>query len=61
MTGRAETVEVEWGVSRSGPSGFSLANYGTHEGLARTDAAEIRGVLVRRTVTYSPWEEVPGD
>jgi len=58
VTGRVEAVETEWGVSRRGPSGFSLANYGTHEELARTDAQAGRGSLVRRTVTYGPWEAV---
>ena len=63
VMGQAETVVTEW-ASRD--SSGSLFIYGHDEFVARTVIAARRrraldDVLVRRTVTYGPWEEVPGD
>ena len=62
------TVETEWGVRYVSGSGHErVAWFGTDEEaekIARRAAVDYRrmgGTLVRRTVTYSPWEEVPGD
>jgi hypothetical protein len=52
------TVKTEWGVRYDEQGNVGI--YGTssdHERWARMDAD---GVLVRRTVTYGPWEAVPG-
>jgi hypothetical protein len=62
VTGRAETVVTEWGVRYddlsqepavvgSGPDNERRAR---HEVACWPD-----GTLVRRTVTYGPWEEAP--
>ena len=62
--GRAETVATEWGIRRpdlfSGV--FNAGNDEDSEKVARDLAAEyeqkgITDALVRRTVTYGPWEE----
>jgi hypothetical protein len=62
VTGRAESVATEWGVRWPGRRG------GVHECddedtarllAAHHDRAGIGGALVRRTVTYGPWEDVP--
>jgi hypothetical protein len=50
------TVKTEWGVRYDEQGNVGI--YGTssdHERWARMDAD---GVLVRRTVTYGPWEAV---
>ncbi len=57
VTGRAEAIVTEWGV-RYGDEG-RVAVFGSSprsERLARMDAAASPDVLVRRTVTYGPWE-----
>lgn len=46
----AETVATEWGVRDDGPD--------ARGGLG---AGRPPGALVRRTVTYGPWEEMPGE
>jgi hypothetical protein len=65
VTGRAEAIVTEWGV-RYGEGRVDV--YGSSprsEHLARLDVASgpLSGpeVVVRRTVTYGPWEECPGD
>jgi hypothetical protein len=57
--GHAETVEVEWGVRR--PDLASGVFNAGNERMARFLAADCggAGALVRRTVTYGPWEEAP--
>jgi hypothetical protein len=56
------TTETEWGVRYKSASGEHAANYGSDEEgekVARMAAADYRklgGALVRRTVTYGPWE-----
>ena len=59
--GRVESVETQWGVRYDAESS-RVAVYGTQrasEQMARADAAGDPGTLVRRTVTYGPWEDVP--
>ena len=66
VMGRAESVKTEWGVRQPG-DGIVIPN--ANEYLARLNAAGQNGVptsmdggtVVRRTVTYGPWEEVPRD
>jgi hypothetical protein len=60
VMGRTESVVTEW-ASRD--SSGSLFAYGHDEFVARSVVASrerygIHDVLVRRTVTYGPWEEV---
>lgn len=59
VTGRAEAVVTEWGI-RSGASG-RVWEYGTDEQRARKEQPLVYGggTLIRRTVTYGPWEPVP--
>ncbi len=65
VTGRVEAVVTEWGV-RS-PSGY-VTRLGSDEeaGKVARELAEdygregSPGALVRRTVTYGPWEESDG-
>jgi hypothetical protein len=67
VMGRAETVEVEWGVSRWAEHREHW--FGTDAEAERVARAVARdhersgtpGVLIRRTVTYGPSEEVPGE
>jgi hypothetical protein len=61
VMGRAETVVTEWGIRHAdAPDG--VWKYGTDEQRARKErglvyrAAEGPATLVRRTVTYGPWE-----
>jgi hypothetical protein len=68
VMGRIETVKTEWGARRPDlASGvFNTGSDEDAEKLARLLAADqekrgITGALVRRTVTYGPWEEVHGD
>ena len=61
VMGRAETVETEWGVRWPGRRG-GVQDCGDDEDTARSLAAHrertgIGGALVRRTVTYGPWED----
>jgi hypothetical protein len=56
VTGRAEAVVTEWGFELPG-SPVQVLSYGTGEGIARNVARYHEGTLVRRTVTYGPWEE----
>lgn len=66
VMGRTDTVLTEWGVSgtRSTDLRSGLFNAGaddSSEKLARLIAADqekrgFTGTLVRRTVTYGPWE-----
>lgn len=63
VMGRAETVVTEWGM-RHDDCLTDVHDYGRDEKAARqsvTDHAKLNGRLVRRTVTYGPWEEVPGE
>jgi len=65
MTGRAELIVTEWGVRRweEGREHW----YGTSAEARRVARAIVRdheksgtpGVLIRRTVTYGPPEDVP--
>jgi hypothetical protein len=66
VMGRAESIVTEWGVRTGSRSildgqvafcGFDRAG----ESRARELAAGDPGALVRRTVTYGPWEVVPGE
>ena len=60
--GRA-TVKTEWGVRYDQHGNGRVDSYGDGpraEYRARMDAADGPDVLVRRTVTYGEWEEVPG-
>jgi hypothetical protein len=51
------TVVTEWGVRYDEQGNVGIYGTGSdHERWARMDAD---GVLVRRTVTYGPWEVVP--
>lgn len=50
------TVETEWGFELPGLP-VQVLNYGGGEGIARDVARYHQGTLVRRTVTYGPWEE----
>jgi hypothetical protein len=62
VTGRAEAVVTEWGM-RHDDCLTDVHDYGRDEGAARqsvADHARLNGRLVRRTVTYGEWEEVPG-
>jgi hypothetical protein len=66
VMGRAEAIETEWGVRRPDlASGVrNCGSDGDSEQFARYIAADqekrgITGALLRRTVTYGPWEEVP--
>lgn len=54
VTGRVESVVTEWGVRH--PTGRVFGT-GDDETTARF-IARGQGTVVRRTVTYSPWEEV---
>ena len=63
VSGRVDKMETEWGWQE--PDG-SVFESNLSEAAARAVTARIRRdsrpvTLVRRTVTYSPWEEVPGD
>jgi hypothetical protein len=64
VMGRVETVVTEWGVRRrDNGNDVGCAN----EYLARlnaagkNDASLLVGTVIRRTVTYGPWEEVSGE
>lgn len=62
MTGHVETVVTEWGM-RHDDCLTDVHDYGRDEQAARqsvADHARLNGRLVRRTVTYSHWEEAPG-
>ena len=59
------TVKTEWGVRHDQDAdGVHVWIYGTDERRARAEqqmfADEGPTVLVRRTVTFGPWEEVAG-
>jgi hypothetical protein len=63
VTGAA-AAETEWGSRGPGPAA-GVFRYGTDEFIARSVVAArgrrgIRDVLVRRTVTYGPWEDAGG-
>jgi hypothetical protein len=60
----AAAAETEWGSRGPGPAA-GVFRYGTDEFVARSVVAArgrrgIRDVLVRRTVTYGPWEDAGG-
>ena len=59
VTGRVESVEVQWGVRYEDGRTLPYGNSRTSERMARLDAATDPGTVVRRTVTYGPWEDVP--
>ena len=57
------TVKTEWGM-RHDDCLTDVHDYGRDEKAARqsvTDHARLNGRLVRRTVTYGPWEAVADD
>lgn len=61
VMGRVASVVTEWGM-RHDDCLTDVHDYGRDEEAARksvTDHARLNGKLVRRTVTYSPWETVP--
>jgi hypothetical protein len=56
VMGRVDAVVTEWGVRYENhdlPYGTSHLS----EQMARRDARTDQAVVIRRTVTYSPWEE----
>jgi hypothetical protein len=58
VTGRTEFILTGWGMRHDD----CLHDYGHDEKAARqaaADHARVNGKLVRRTVSYGPWEEVP--
>jgi len=60
VMGRVELITTEWGVRHDGCLD-DVHDYGWDEKAARqsvVDHARLNGRLLRRTVTYSPWEEV---
>ncbi len=62
VTGRAEAIVTEWG---SLDSSGRLFAYGHDEFVARSVVASrerhgFHDTLVRRIVTYGPWEEASG-
>jgi hypothetical protein len=64
VMGRVESVKTEWGVRYDQHGNGRVDSYGDGpraEYRARMDAADGPDVLVRRTITYGPWEAVPGD
>jgi hypothetical protein len=71
VMGRAEAVVTEWGVDCTDGRGEHRVNFGESQYGSESDARAMidrdqrngigdHNVLVRRTVTYGPWEEVPG-
>lgn len=60
MMGHADKIETQWGVRYSSGRVSVVGASRTAERLARMDAASDHGTVVQRTVTYGPWEEVPG-
>jgi len=59
--GRAEVIVTEWGM-RHDDCLTDVHDYGRDEKASRqsvNDHARLNGRLVRRTVTYSPWEPAP--
>lgn len=66
VMGRAETVVTEWGVRYEPEFSRTVAICGTGPDNERRARHEVScwpesATLVRRTVTYGPWEAVPGD
>jgi hypothetical protein len=63
--GRAETVVTEWGTRGPDPAERVVACKAGEEMALATVRSRARNgerlVLVRRTVTYGPREEVPGE
>jgi hypothetical protein len=61
MSGRAESIVTEWGVRYDDLSG-TAAVLGSGPDNERRARHEVRcfpdATLVRRTVTYGPWETV---
>ncbi len=60
VTGRAEAIVTEWGM-RHDDCLTDVHDYGRDKEAARqsvADHARLNGRLVRRTVTYGPWENV---
>ncbi len=62
MTGRVESVEIQWGVRYEQELTRSVAVIGTgpdNERRARHEVAcwPETAALVRRTVTYTPWQD----
>ena len=63
ISGRLESVHTEWGM-RHDDCLTDVHDYGRDEKAARqsvADHARLNGRLMRRTVTYGLWQEVPGD
>ena len=61
VSGRVDKVETHWGM-RHDDCLTDVHDYGRDEKAARqsvADHARLNGRLMRRTVTYGPWEEVP--
>jgi hypothetical protein len=50
-------VEIQWGVRYDDERG-TVGVYGTGPDNERHARMDADGPLVRRTVTYGPWEEV---
>jgi hypothetical protein len=57
------TVETEWGSRGPDPASdvfeLNLGEEASRSVVARRNERGIPTVLVRRTVTYGPWEEMP--
>jgi hypothetical protein len=64
ITGRVETVVTEWASRDLGGSAvFEMSHLGEEAARHVVEARNRNGVpcvLLRRTVTYGPWEEEPG-
>lgn len=63
VMGRAESVVTEWGSRNpDGSDVFWMGKLNEESARSAVASRNRRGlptVLVRRTVTYGPWEEVP--
>lgn len=61
VMGRVDRIETEWGWREPDGSVFesNLSEAAARAVVARIDSRPV--TLVRRTVTYTPWEAVPGD
>ena len=72
VMGRAETVVTEWGVDCTDGRGEHRVSFGDGKDGAKEEARAMidrdrrngigaHDVLVRRTVKYGPWEEIPDE
>ena len=66
VMGRTEAVQVQWGSRDEsgkefiyGSNAIALPEASARAAVASRARHGCRDVLLRRTITYSPWEEVP--